>query len=178
MPHKGPQSQAIVDINFFVSKPRLSKSVLTGLITGALIANIALALEPPKLSCKLPKNTNGAYACSDGVIDLKWKTDANSQFELQATNPVNPETFKHRYKGTDQSSVLSGLAEGTHHFRVRAIHADDSSGPWSENLTLEVTYMPASRVRLLLILGGIVVLATIGTITFGYLNHRGKEGEA
>jgi len=59
-----------------------------------------------------------------------------------------------------------------HQFRV----LDLSQNQYSEPLTVEVRYMDAARVRLLLITGGVVVLATVIAIIHGHLTHRKENG--
>ena len=143
---------------------------------GGLLLTSAFAAALPKISCDLDQGKDGTYLTHEGVVDLKWKAGEAVSFELQESNPAKPEVFKTRYSGSDHSSVLSGLAEGLHRFRVRTTDAGGNPGPWSETLIVEVDYMPASRVRLLLVLGALVVLATVITIVHGHFTHRRKEG--
>lgn len=105
-------------------------------------------------------------------MDLAWTAEGALSFELQEEVPGAPGEFAPRYTGPDASTVRSGLIEGTHRFRVRALDAEGAAGPWSEPLTVEVRYMDRGRVRLLLVLGAIVVLMTIGAIVHGHLTHR------
>lgn len=132
------------------------------------------------LNCQDPKERNeaGHYQAGEGMVDLRWKTKENGPFLLQATKPSAPDTFETRYEGMDQSSVLTGLAEGIHKFRVRVVNLDGDPGPWSEVLVAEVHYMPDSRLRLLLILGGLVVMITAGTIIFGHISHQRRNRNA
>ncbi|MDX1679091.1 MAG: hypothetical protein R3242_00035 [Akkermansiaceae bacterium] len=127
----------------------------------------------------LPKpGEDGIYHSREGVIDLRWTTKHNGPFLLQATQPSSPDTFERRYEGMDQSSVVTGLAEGTHRFRVRIQDVDGEPGPWSEVLVAEVKYMPRSQIRLLLILGGLVVLITVSAIAHGHLSHKHRNLDA
>lgn len=132
----------------------------------------------PVLGCELPTNERGVPVSSNGVVDLKWKDQGADRFELQQAGPDSSENFVARYVGPDVSSVRSGMAAGTHRFRVRAIDSSAESSAWSNTLEIEVVYMDAGKVRLLLILGGLVVLATALAITHGHLTHRRKGGVA
>ncbi len=94
-----------------------------------------------------------ARLIGEGVLSLEWKFEASGEketlqrFELErADNPkfTNPDTFE-----PDQETAfeVTGLKEGVHHFRVRAIltegqQKEDQPGPWSETLTVEVSFAP------------------------------------
>ncbi len=79
-----------------------------------------------------------------------------------------------RYEGTDASSVLSGLAEGTHYFRIGSKEGDSVSKP----LAVRVEFFPRDKLVLLLVFGAVVVLATIGAIIMGSITTRKKEGDS
>lgn len=136
-------------------------------------------LSPPELSCELAQK-DGIHLSEDGVVDLKWghlaSNSKGATYELQARK--RGAEFVTRYVGTDQSSVLTGLAEGVHEFRVGWHMAEGETSTWSEPLILKVQYMDAAKVRWLLILGGLVVVATVIAILHGHFTHRGKEGRA
>ena len=129
----------------------------------------------PILECGL-ESTNGLHVCQDGMVDLQWtKGESAETYELEEAVPGSPQEFHPRYSGSDLSSVRTGLAEGSHRFRVRAIDAAGTAGPWSETLVVKVTYMSHDRLILLLILGGCVVLATVSAITHGHFTHRKRQ---
>jgi hypothetical protein len=160
-----------VSIGFPFSIHSVSRSVFAGLVWVGLLG--ALAAQP-ELTCGLEKS-GGVHQSSDGVVDLKWSGDLTT-YELEAATPGD--LFEPRYLGADLSSVRTGLEEGVHRFRVRGINAEGDAGPWSNVLSVEVSYMESGRVRLLLGLGGFVVLATILAILHGHFTHRVKEGQA
>lgn len=126
----------------------------------------------PVLTSDLPLQ-GGIHQSGDGVADLKWGGTDAASFELEER--VSGGGFKLRYQGSDRASIRSGLAAGTYHFRIRAADSGGLVSPWSDELAVEVTYMDAARLRLLLILGAIVVLATVGAILHGHASHSGKE---
>ncbi len=160
------------EISFSPSKPVFSKSVLTGLFAGGLLSSALAAPPAPDLTSCLPV-AGDIYQSSDGVADLAWEAAGAATFELEESGAS--QDFSPRYQGPDPASIRSGLAAGVHRFRVRGIDSEGEAGPWSEDLAVEVTYMEAGRLRLLLILGGTVVLATIGTILHGHFSHKKRE---
>lgn len=115
---------------------------------------------------------NGIHRSTDGVVDLSWTSTEATSFELQESTPTSEGAFLPRYAGVDPSTVRTGLAEGLHGFRVRALDATGEPSAWSETLAVEVIYMDRGKVRLLLILGAVVVLSTIAVILHGHFTHR------
>lgn len=105
-------------------------------------------------------------------MDLKWTDQRALTYQLE--QQTNGGDFELRYEGPDQSSVRTGLSQGDHVFRVRSIDSEGQASAWTD-IRIQVEYMEPARVRLLLITGGIVVLATISVIIFGHLNHRKEE---
>lgn len=79
-----------------------------------------------------------------------------------------------RYTGRDVSSVLSGLSEGGHYFRI----GSKDGRRWSAPVKVNVAFFPRDRLVLLLVLGGIVVLSTIGAILVGYAKTKNREESA
>jgi hypothetical protein len=73
-----------------------------------------------------------------------------------------------RYHGPQPASVLTGLPEGTHYFRLRLV----SSGTWSEPLATTVRFVPRGQLFLLLGAGAAVVALTVSTIIVGFLKTR------
>ena len=55
---------------------------------------------------------------------------------------------------------------------MRATNDGVEAGPWSPPLALQVTYMDAGKVRLLLILGALVVTSTVVVILHGHFTHQ------
>jgi hypothetical protein len=156
-------------IRFPSPNPRFRRSVLAGLFWGGLLAGTALAAAP-EIRCGLDAG-DGIHRSTDGVVDLAWTRDGASLYQLEEQSPGAPD-FEHRYAGPDASTVRSGLAEGIHRFRVRGLDALGNPGPWSEALVVEVAYMDRGKVRLLLVLGATVVIATVVVIVHGHLSHR------
>lgn len=112
----------------------------------------------------------------DGAVALSWNRPAPPwTVELQQAPTGEFSQPVMRYRGSDRGSVLTGLPEGTHHFRVRSTAADGASGPWSPTLEAQVTFMDRGQLFLLLALGGIVVLLTAGAILAGHVRARANR---
>lgn len=106
----------------------------------------------------------------NGAVTLSWAGEG-TQFELEQGSRkdfIEPLT---RYRGPDLGSVITGLAEGTHYFRIR----NSPSGEWSRPLAVEVKFFPKFKLFLILGIGGVVVISTIGTIVLGHFRTRGEE---
>ncbi len=163
-------------LSYFLPVDRFSRA----LWLAALLTMTASASVPESGFVDVP--SDGQMTSADGVVTLTWKElPAPWEIELQQSDSPDFATVVERYVGRDTGSVLTGLPEGTHHYRVRAVHPEGAAGSWSDPLHVEVTFMDRGRLFLLLGLGGIVVLATAGAIIGGYLNHRGEikaEGAA
>lgn len=83
------------------------------------------------------------------------------------------EQYITRYEGLDDGSVLSGLAEGPHFFRI----GPKDSEVRSEVVSVEVKFFRRDHLFLLLGAGGIVVCLTIGAIIGGAIRHQKEEVE-
>ncbi len=104
-------------------------------------------------------------------MTLKWSNPRNEVVALEQSANESFEPFVVRYEGNDASSVLSGLAEGRHYFRVGA----SGEEPRSEPLAIEVKFFPRDQLAWLLGIGGVVVVLTIGAIIAGAAQNREKE---
>ena len=110
---------------------------------------------------------------ADGAITLSWELADDREVELQQSGSVTFSEPVLRYQGADPGTVLTGLAEGVHYFRIRGTGISD--GPWSAPLEVTVEFFPRQRLFLFLSLGGVVVLATVGSIIGGYFQMRRRE---
>lgn len=107
----------------------------------------------------------------DGVVSLSWASEGAEEVVLQQSRTRDFSEMVERYRGTDPGSVLTGLEEGDHYFRI-----GNGSGAWSEPLHVTVTFFPRERLFVILALGGVVVLATVIAIVAGFFQNR-REGE-
>lgn len=115
---------------------------------------------------------DGERVSDDGTVDLAWKAGGGADgFELQQSPDAGFDDAWTRYRGADTETVVTGLREGTYHFRVRAVSGEEA-GPWSEPLTLTVRYLGRPKLYLLLATGATVAGLTIATIIAGFLKNR------
>jgi len=114
------------------------------------------------------------FGTNEGVVNLAWDGPEGATFELQQSpSPEFPETeTRTRYQGTDPGSVISGLPQGTHYFRIRDVPTNGTPGEWSAPLEVRVEFMATIWVATLLIAGAAIFLATITAIVTGHLRTR------
>jgi hypothetical protein len=106
---------------------------------------------------------------------LRWKASSplppEFHFELEAGRDREFTASRLIYRGRDTATLVSGLLEGTHWYRVRVGGGEDSR-PWSEPLRLEVHYIDRGRVWLLMGAGTLGFLATAGALLAGHRRVR------
>ena len=110
----------------------------------------------------------------NGVIALKWNVKAGQVVEVEQAGEAPDVSAVVIYSGTDAATLVTGLREGTFSFRIRDVNAPG----WSEPVEVEVRYVSRGKLFSLMILGGIVVAATIFAIVSGAFRSAGKEGAA
>ena len=104
---------------------------------------------------------------SDGVVTLKWKSESSVILEHSRSGEFSKSWV--RYQGEDQSSVLSGLAEGNHFFRFK--HTGEKS-EWSDILPVRVEFVDLTLMYVLLSVGGLVSILTVSAIIYGARKSR------
>lgn len=102
----------------------------------------------------------------NGTIKLAWTKGGAVSVELQQAAEPEFTTPTTRYRGQDAGSVLTGLPEGTHWFRLRA----EGSEVWSEPLEVKVAFVSRRTLFLLLGIGLVVVVATVVTIISSHVS--------
>lgn len=107
-----------------------------------------------------------------GRVEFSWPNPGSAEVVLQQAADADFESPVIRYEGKDSASVITGLPEGTHYFRV----GTSGSDTWSDAVEIEVAFVSRGRLYLLLGLGGIVVLATVGAIIGGHWRTEAKRG--
>lgn len=141
----------------------------------ALILGAALMVPCIAGAARFTSPGDSVFETNQGVVNLAWDVDTEGvAFELQQSpNSAFPESeTRTRYQGPDPGSVISGLPEGSHHFRVRHVPAEGIPGEWSDLVEVRVEYMATKWVVTLLIFGAIVFLATLTAIITGHLRTR------
>ncbi len=151
----------------------------------ALVCLLLAALAP----CAAPAGADDVPAvrfdapgarvdAGEGHVVLSWVVEPADaapeglEYEVQL---VRSDTFdgpERRYLGGNRALFVSGLEEGSHWFRVRAVAADGRAGAWSDELEVDVAYPSAGYVAFLMAVGAVVLLATVAMIAFG---HRRTE---
>jgi len=99
---------------------------------------------------------------SDGAITLEWNSEGIIVLEHARSKEFAKPWL--RYRGDDQSSVLTGLAEGEHFFRIKEEGEETS---WSKVLPIQVEFVDLTLMYFLLAVGGAVSLLTVGAIIYG-----------
>jgi len=99
---------------------------------------------------------------SDGAITLEWNSEGIIVLEHARSKEFAKPWL--RYRGDDQSSVLTGLAEGEHFFRIKEEGEETS---WSKVLPVQVEFVDLTLMYFLLAVGSAVSLLTVGAIIYG-----------
>lgn len=106
----------------------------------------------------------------DGAVTLSWDKEPSATIILQRDRSAAFTDPLLLYQGTDAGSVVTGLEEGEHFFRIGF-----AEGEFSEPLRIRVEFVSRVQLTILLSLGAIVVLATVLAIVLGYLGTRRTE---
>ena len=126
------------------------------------MGGFAAADEPPSLSAD-------HLVSDDGTVNLSWPTAPSGTAELQQSADPGFSTPVTIYRGADTGRVVTGLREGTYHFR-----AGNASG-WSQPLTVEVRYLSRGKLVALVATGGLVASLTTGAIVLGFIRTRNSS---
>ncbi len=102
----------------------------------------------------------------NGTVKLAWRTEkVGAAVIVEQSDRPDFSLAVERYRGDDAGSVLTGLPEGVHYFRL----AEEGTSDWSSTLVATVTFFDPDALTLLLTIGAFVVLATVGTIVGGHM---------
>lgn len=139
------------------------------------LASFAFA-APPAIDFSMRPEGDESLSTSDGTVTLSWESKADSAV-VQLQQGDSPEFLdsEMRYEGADPGSVLTGLPEGTHFFRIRLVDQAGEAGPWSPALGATVQFMDRGQLFWLLGLGGVVVVMTAGAIIAGVTRPEPKH---
>ena len=143
------------------------------MIAAAFCLCLGATAAPPPIDFNMRSPDNTALMSEDGTVTLAWSPPTlTARIELQqAATPAFDDAFT-RFQGRDDGSVVTGLREGRHYFRIRTLDTAGEASPWSTPLAVEVKFMERGRLFLLLGLGSLVVVLTIGAIIAGFIHHR------
>lgn len=116
---------------------------------------------------------------NEGHLRFTWATDSalpvGATYVFQRSRSPEFMDPVELYRGPDKGTHVSGLAGGTYYFRV---YLEDASGagPYGPILAVEVDYVDRARVTILMLVGFIVFLCTVGMVIGGHLRTRSKGG--
>jgi len=111
------------------------------------------------------------FLADEGKSLLRWELPqsegASLTFQVEQSDGSNFSNARMRYEGPDQATYISGLPEGMHRYRVRAV-SDEETGPWSDSMEIKVEFVSQNLVITLFLLGTIVFVATVWAIWKGH----------
>lgn len=118
----------------------------------------------------------------DGVARISWEPTEDAplvagqaiEVELQQSMVADFSAARLVYRGTDGSSILTGMPDGVRFLRVRALAVNGTAGPWSEPQRLEVEHHPLSRAFGFFAVGALVFVLTLGLILRGTGEGAGR----
>lgn len=157
-------------------------SIRQALLAALALCCLLLASRPLCAQAATPSFEGKAVEESaNGSIALAWKLPSEevpegTQFELQHASSPNFEGARTLGPHPDTGTFLSGLADGSHHFRVRArTGSSDTWSAWSSPKELKVAHHPRGRALGFAAMGAVVFALTLGMILVG--NARSKRPE-
>lgn len=164
----------------FLSRTRLAGTSLLALTSFLFLPGAVSRLDsaPGERLPEVSFTREGPIEQADPFITLAWEVDEESNgaspaaFELQEDSSADFSDPLTRYRGGDLGSFISGLPEGDFYFRVRAVGAEEETGPWSEPLRLTVKYYSLAWAFFLFGIGAVVSIATVGLVVIGDRRSR------
>jgi hypothetical protein len=125
------------------------------------LCHIAVAAaDSPTLSLAPAQST-------DGKTTLSWDLPEGVSIDVESSQDnrfVKPTPL---YQGGDQSTVLTGLSDGSYHFRARFVHQNGAASPWGESVSLFVEHHTLAKAMAFFVIGAVVFLATLLLIILG-----------
>lgn len=122
-------------------------------------------------TCGAPVFTEVTESSNSGQATLVWDFgDADVEFVLEQSRTSDFSAPSLRYRGPDRTTVMSGLGEGVHYFRVRL----STDNEWSVPAKVEVDYISQGKLLALLAIGFLVVAMTVVAIVSGHLLETGR----
>lgn len=159
-----PRRNLPVHSEALIPTPLRSGGAAALVILAALAApapSPAEALEPPAFEEPLKRETTA------GTVLLVWGDDTptGALYELQESDAADLGEPRIRYRGPATRTFLSGLLDGSYHYRVRARSRDGAPwSAWSQPLVLEVRHHPLPLTFALFGLGAVVFALTAGLL--------------
>lgn len=150
--------------------------ILAALVLAGAVAGAAGA-DGPVPAFDMP----GPVETTEGHATLSWSLPAGASaegvtFRLEESEDGAFAEPLVRYEGPDRAAFVSGLHEGVTRYRVRARTSAGEVSGWSQVLEVRTTYPPSGRVTLLMIVGGVVFVSTVGAVVVGHVLHGREVG--
>lgn len=139
-------------------------AMLAGLLT--LPGGAALAQD------RVPRITIHDGGASAGYLRLEWRWEGEGEgvqpvYDIEMARRESFGNPRRVYRGPDEATFLSGLADGTYYFRGRVWLRGEPVTAWSGPVRAEIEHHPVGRALGLFALGGGVFAATVALILFG-----------
>jgi hypothetical protein len=99
---------------------------------------------------------------SNGAAMLEWSETADA-YQVEMSESPQFADARRFYEGRMNSAQISGLYDGTYHFRVRGV-ANGRPGAWSDPAQVVVEHHPMSLVWPMFAIGALVFLGTAGFV--------------
>jgi hypothetical protein len=154
------------------------------LVVVPFVLALPAAAERDRSEPARPRFTNtGDARIEEGHAVLSWtvagEVDAADDLFFELHESRDPGFGNHQvlHSGPESVVFVSGLKQGTHYFRVRALQGG-TAGPWSDAMTVEVDYPGRKQVLVLLVVGCLVFVATVIAILVGWMHHGKPERAA
>lgn len=147
-------------------------------LTFGLCSILAAGTATAQAALPVPQLDSGQTTATAGYFALSWQLpDAATPLAVELQQAQRPDFAQAQtlYQGSDTASLRSGLADGTYHYRVRALAADGTPGAWSTPVSVEVAHHPLSRALAFFALGAVVFIGTLGLILWGAYQTRQQE---
>lgn len=150
------------------SKPgQKRRAALLGGLPGALL----LALAPQPAMAAPSFDHDGALTSNTGQVQLDWNDGGSGEVTLEMARSADFADPDPLYSGTRTSYVLTGLAGGEYHLRLR-----DASGALSQPITLTVEHQSLTQALWLTAIGALITLGIVATIVVGARAERRGDG--
>ena len=128
------------------------------LVGATALVGMPAQAEPPEFGDTTATSHNGAML-------IEWTAQGEPErFEVWHSRPGDADEGQRLYTGAMRSAHVSGLRDGTHVFRARALDQRGDWSDWSRPLRLNVQHHSMALVWPLLTLGALVFFATFGFV--------------
>lgn len=153
---------------------RLAKQLVRCALILMALSHAAPANADIKLSTGLEAGEDNPLPTSqDGFYRLAWEEEtanAEAVYVLEEARTPDFRDARVIYTGTDRARAMSGVLDGTYHYRVRR----EETSTWSPALAVHVEHHALSLAFQFLGLGALVFVLTATLIVVG---HRRAESQ-